>query len=40
MSMRVWIDNDRITSFNLTVDDVAAALRRENVDIPSGRIEA
>jgi len=39
MSMRVWIDNDRITSFNLTVDDVAAALRRENVDIPSGRIE-
>ncbi len=39
MSMRVWIDNDRITAFNLTVDDVAAALRRENVDIPSGRIE-
>jgi multidrug efflux pump len=39
MSMRVWIDNDRLTSFGLTVDDVAAALRRENVDIPSGRIE-
>jgi multidrug efflux pump len=39
MAMRVWIDNDRLTSFQLTVDDVAAALRRENVDIPSGRIE-
>ncbi|RIL05303.1 MAG: multidrug transporter AcrB [Proteobacteria bacterium] len=39
MSMRVWIDNDRLTSFQLTVDDVSTALRRENVDIPSGRIE-
>jgi multidrug efflux pump len=39
MSMRVWIDNDRLTSFQLTVADIAAALKRENVDIPSGRIE-
>jgi multidrug efflux pump len=39
MAMRVWIDNDRLTSFQLTVADVAAALRRENVDLPSGRIE-
>jgi multidrug efflux pump len=39
LSMRVWIDNDRLTSYQLTVDDIAAALRRENVDIPSGRIE-
>ena len=39
MSMRIWIDNDRLTSFNLTVADVASALARENVDIPSGRIE-
>ena len=39
MSMRVWIDNDRLTSYLLTVADVDAALRRENVDIPSGRIE-
>src|SRR5690606_19212720 len=35
----VWIDNDRLTSYQLTVADVADALRRENVDIPSGRIE-
>ncbi|MCU0668753.1 MAG: efflux RND transporter permease subunit [Myxococcota bacterium] len=39
LSMRVWIDNDRLTSYLLTVDDVSAALRRENVDLPSGRIE-
>jgi len=39
MSMRIWIDNDRLTSYLLTVADVDAALRRENVDIPSGRIE-
>ncbi|MEB2345996.1 MAG: efflux RND transporter permease subunit [Deltaproteobacteria bacterium] len=38
-SMRIWIDNDRLTSYQLTVADVTAALRRENVDIPSGRIE-
>ncbi len=39
MAMRVWIDNDRLTSYLLTVADVSEALRRENVDIPSGRIE-
>jgi len=40
MAMRVWIDNRRLTSYQLTVADVAAALARENVDIPSGRIES
>jgi len=38
-SMRVWIDNARLTAQDLTVADVADALRRENVDIPSGRVE-
>jgi multidrug efflux pump len=38
-AMRIWIDNTRLTGQNLTIADVAAALRRENVDIPSGRIE-
>jgi len=39
-AMRVWIDNGRLTAHNLTVADVAAALERQNVDIPSGRIES
>jgi multidrug efflux pump len=38
-SMRLWLDNDRLVAQGLTISDVAAALRRENVDIPSGRIE-
>ena len=38
-SMRVWIDNGRLTAHFLTVADVAAALERGNVEIPSGRIE-
>ncbi len=38
-SMRLWLDNPRLRAHNLTVADVAEALQRENVDIPSGRIE-
>jgi multidrug efflux pump len=38
-AMRIWIDNTRLTGQALTIADVAAALQRENVDIPSGRIE-
>jgi multidrug efflux pump len=39
-SMRLWIDNSQLTAHLLTIADVAAALRRENVDLPSGRIES
>jgi multidrug efflux pump len=38
-SMRVWIDNRRLGSRNLSISEVVAALQRENVDIPSGRVE-
>ncbi len=38
-SMRIWIDSRLLTAKGLTIADVAAALQRENVDIPSGRIE-
>jgi multidrug efflux pump len=38
-SMRIWIDNSRLTAHGLVVADVADALRRENVDLPSGRVE-
>ncbi|HYD50364.1 MAG TPA: efflux RND transporter permease subunit, partial [Terriglobales bacterium] len=38
-SMRIWLDNSRLTAHYLVVGDVAAALARENVDIPSGRVE-
>jgi multidrug efflux pump len=39
-SMRLWIDNRILGSFGLTIEDIEAALERENVDIPSGRVES
>lgn len=38
-AMRLWLDPQRLAARNLTVLDVETALRRENVEIPSGRIE-
>ena len=39
-SMRLWLDNRMMASFGLTIADIEAALSRENVDIPSGRVES
>jgi len=39
-SMRIWVDNERLTAHDLTVADVVDALQAENVDIPSGRVES
>lgn len=38
-AMRLWLDPQRLAARNLTVLDVETALRQENVEIPSGRIE-
>lgn len=38
-AMRVWVDSAQLTARGLTVADIATALERENVDIPSGRVE-
>jgi multidrug efflux pump len=38
-AIRLWIDHERLTARGLTIADVADALERENVDIPSGRVE-
>ena len=39
-AMRIWIDRDRLAAFGLTPLDVETALRRQNVEVPSGRIES
>jgi len=39
-AMRLWIDNRILGSYGLTIADLDAALDRENVDIPSGRVES
>jgi HAE1 family hydrophobic/amphiphilic exporter-1 len=37
--MRVWLDPVRLAGYGLSVDDVLAALQREHVEAPGGRIE-
>ena len=39
-AMRIWIDRERLAAYSLTVQDVEAALRAQNAEIPSGRIES
>jgi multidrug efflux pump subunit AcrB len=39
-SLRVWLDAKKLEARDLTVTDVLAALRREHVEIPAGRIES
>jgi multidrug efflux pump len=38
--MRIWLDPARLAAFRLTPQDVEDALRRQNVEVPSGRIES
>ncbi len=39
-AMRVWLDRERLAAYSLTPQDVENALRRQNVEIPAGRIES
>ncbi len=39
-AMRIWIDRQELAARGLTVEDVEAALRRENVELPAGSIES
>jgi multidrug efflux pump len=39
-AMRIWVDPKRLAARELTVADIEDALRRENVQIPSGRLES
>jgi multidrug efflux pump len=39
-SMRVWLDTDRMAGYRITVADVEAALRGQNLEVPAGRIES
>jgi multidrug efflux pump len=38
-AMRIWIDPSALAARGLTVDDIETALRRENVEVPAGRLE-
>jgi multidrug efflux pump len=39
-AMRIWIDRQALAARSLTVGDIESALRRENVQLPAGRIES
>ena len=38
-AMRMWLDPEKLAAYQLTPLDVRTALERENVELPSGRIE-
>jgi multidrug efflux pump len=39
-NVRIWIDADKLASYQLTVSDVIAALQREHIELPAGRLES
>jgi len=39
-AMRIWIDRQALAARALTITDIESALRRENVQLPAGRIES
>ncbi len=39
-AMRIWLDRDRLAAYRLTPQEVEEALRRQNVEVPAGRIES
>ncbi|MEY4426642.1 MAG: hypothetical protein RL535_940 [Pseudomonadota bacterium] len=39
-AMRVWLDADKLAAYKLTTQDAEDAIRRNNIEIPAGRIES
>ncbi|MBE3112009.1 MAG: efflux RND transporter permease subunit, partial [Acidobacteria bacterium] len=37
--IRVWLQADRLAAYQLGVDEIAMAIRSENLEVPGGRIE-
>ena len=37
-AMRIWLQPDKLASFNISFSEVQAALDRENVELPAGKI--
>lgn len=39
-SLRIWLDRNKLAAYGLTVGDVEARLRSENVELPAGMLES
>lgn len=37
-SMRLWINPSKLAAYRLTINDILAALNRENIELPGGKI--
>ena len=37
-AMRLWLNPDKMAAFNITAQDIYAALNAENIDLPGGKI--
>jgi hydrophobe/amphiphile efflux-1 (HAE1) family protein len=37
-AMRLWLNPDKLTAYNLTAQDVSNVLSRENIELPGGKI--
>jgi len=37
-AMRIWLDPDKMHSYNITTEEVAAAVRAQNADVSSGQL--
>lgn len=38
-NLRVWIDTKKLVAYQLTVEDVIAAIQKEHVEVPAGKLE-
>ncbi|MEW6419151.1 MAG: efflux RND transporter permease subunit [Nitrospirota bacterium] len=38
--VRIWLDADKLSAYQITAHDVIEALQRENIELPAGRIES
>ena len=37
-AMRIWVDANKVAAHDLTVQDIEAAIREQNLEIPAGRL--
>src|SRR5713226_6645063 len=39
-NIRIWVDKDKLSSFNLAAEDVVATLQKQHAELPAGYIKA
>ncbi len=39
-NIRIWVDRDKLASYNLAADDVKAAIQRQHAELPAGYIKS